>query len=287
MLIHVAGSDSFLAKRAIDQIKEKYLAKNPDGAELIEISYDTPNPNWADLQAVPLFATSRLVVIKEAAKFDASTQENLAHFLTNHPATTVVIVWDGKALKAGTPLQVSLATATKTIAVTPLEGQALSRWIKNRATELEATLSAEALNYLLSNFGGDLWAIENELKNLQNDAGAVMSQKKQFNDVPFAVFGFVRFGNWAAVKKTLAGDLEQGKPLELIIGGLAAAVRKEIRSPETKQAVTDLLMDIDIGLKTGLLDERAAIALLISHLPNPAPERVRWEEAWEETYLLA
>lgn len=287
MLIYIAGTDSFLAKRAIDQIKQKYTSKNPDGAELIEITSSTNNPNWADLQAVPLFATSRLVVIKEAAKFDAATQENLAHFLTNHPASTVVVVWDGKALKAGTPLQMALAGATKTIAASPLERPALLRWIKARAAELAITLSPEMLNELLGSYGSDLWAIETELKNLQNDSTAGITAKKQSTDVPFAVFGFVRSGNWEAVKRSLASDLEQGKPLELILGGLAAAVRKEVRAVDIKKKVTDLLMDIDIGLKTGLLDERSAVALLISHLPNPAPERVRWESTWEETYLLA
>lgn len=286
MLIHVAGSDSFLAKRAIDQIKDKYLAKNPDGAELIEITPETENPNWADLQAIPLFATSRLVIVKEAAKLAAGHQENLAHFLTNHPDTTVVIVWDGKALKVGTPLQTALATAKKTIIVSPLEGRSLQAWVKKRTEELALKLSTDQLTALAAD-GAELWAIENELQRLANDSTAEISLRKKIADEPFAVFNFIRRQDWPAVKKWLVSELEAGKPFELTLGGLAAAVRKELRDPATRQAVTELMMDVDIGVKTGLLDDRAAVAVLIANLPKPARERVRWEDAWEETYLLA
>ena len=66
MIVYIKGSDSFLAREAILAIKKKYLAKNPEGVELIEIDVDTPMINWADLQAVPLFATSRLIIIRHA-----------------------------------------------------------------------------------------------------------------------------------------------------------------------------------------------------------------------------
>ena len=99
MLISISGADSFLAKEAIGKIKAKYREKNPDGAELIEIDCDGELPNWADLQAVPLFASSRLVIISGVGLLSTKDQDDLAHFLTNLPSSTVAVVWDQKPLK--------------------------------------------------------------------------------------------------------------------------------------------------------------------------------------------
>lgn len=289
MIIFISGSDSFLAGRAISQIKQKYLQKNPGGAELIEITPDILQINWADLQAVPLFATSRLVVIKSAGKLDKNSQENLAHFLKIKPDTTVVILWDEKKIDPKSALTAALQDAKQTLSAEPLSLTATEKHTLKRAKELNIGLSSEQLRQILNAIGNDLWAIENELifrSNSNNNAGSSIA-KKIIQDEPFAVFSFVRNGQWGSVKKIIRDELSEGMPIEMIIGGVAAAVRKESRDANLQHQATDLMMDIDVGLKTGALDDEAAAALLIAYLPNGLGKRVQWEDQWGETTSLS
>src|SRR3989344_3442219 len=148
MIVFISGSDSFLARDAVHKLKTKYLEKNPEGVELIEIDATEPMRNWADLKASPLFATSRLIIIKRAGELLVDEQNNLASMLTNLPTSSVVVVWDGKSLKARSPLAVEVAAATKIIEAEPLEGLALKNWIKAQATELGFEVTPDSVNEL-------------------------------------------------------------------------------------------------------------------------------------------
>ena len=279
MLIFLSGNDSYLAKQTIDEIKQKYLAKN-DGAELIEINGDeTLRANFADLQAVPLFATSRLVIIKEAAKLLAAAQDDLASFLGNLPPTTVVVVWDGGMLRPN--LTRLLGKAGKIISVASLEGPALKRWVTKEAKNLNCQVDEATLNLLIDNCGNDLWAIGQELRVLSL-GGELSEARVKKGGMDFAYFRLCRSSNWSGIQRQLSEDLKNGRPIELIMGELSAAVRKEVRNKEEKARLTDILMDFDVALKTGLLDEPAVVAMLISALPNSSIKKVEWEEAWQD-----
>lgn len=279
MLIFLSGADSYLAKQTVDEIKHKYLAKN-DGAELIEINGDeTLRANFADLQAVPLFATSRLVIIREAAKLLAAAQDDLASFLGNLPSTTVVVLWDGGSLRPS--LSEAMKKAGKTISVAPLEGPALKRWVLKEAKNIDFSIDEPTINLLIENCGSDLWALTQELK-LLSLGGELSEARVKKGGFDFAYFRLCRSGNWAGIQRQLSEDLKNGRPIELIMGELSAAVRKEARNKEEKAKITDILMDLDVALKTGLLDEPGVVAMLISALPNSSIKKVEWEEAWQE-----
>lgn len=280
MLIYVKGGDSFLAKRAIDQLKAKYREKNADASELIEIDAEAELPNWADLQAVPLFATSRLVIIKKAGLLDAEGQKTLAGFAGSLPATTVAVVWDSKAPVA--ELATVLGKSGKTIDAAPLDQSGVRRFITEQAKILGLELASETTNQILEAAGNDLWFIDSELKFLAAAGVGEVSKRSQAFDEPFIYFRLIRQKAWAKIGQQLASDYRTGKPFEMILGSLAAAVRKENFSRQEKTALVDLLSDVDFGLKVGLIEQGEASALLAYHLPNPAGKRVQWEQTWEE-----
>ncbi len=279
MLIFLSGNDSYLAGHAIKQIKDKYLAKN-DGAELVAIDETTSAPNWADLQAVPLFATTRLVIIRRLGLFPLSVQKILPRVLADVPSSTVVVVWDGRAVADQELLQ-ALAGASKTIAVTTPVGKARTHWIAKRATELGLELSGEAVAALAAEPITDLWWLETEL---QSRLGGELSggRAREQASEPFVFFNLVRKQDWSGVRQELARKVRQGEPMELTMGSLAAAVRKELRPSDEKRALTALLIDIDLGLKTGFLEGESAAAIIGAHLPTPRRNRVQWEQSWEE-----
>ncbi len=279
MLVFVTGNDSYLAASAINQIKQKYLQKN-DGAELIEFDESVPEPNWADLQAVPLFATSRLVVIRRLGLFPAATLQALPRILGDVPASTVVVIWDAKAISQP-ELNETLKGAAKVIQVTTPTGRARTNWLQKRAKELEVTLSSEELTELTNANIADLWRLETELQSRVGGQSTGAAAKGAHSE-PFIFFNLVRRRDWAAIKRELAVKVNEGEPIELTIGSLAAAVRKELRDEAQARAILTFLLDIDLGLKTGFLEGESAAALIGANLPTPNANRVQWEQAWEE-----
>ena len=280
MLVFVEGSDSFLAKQAIDQIKQKYLEKNPDGVELSDIDTADGVLNWADLQAVPLFAQTRLVVLRRIGQLSVVEQESLASFLSASPASTVVVLWDEKALPAKSTLAGALQAA-KRIAANPLSGSHLKNHLIARAKQQNYQLSDTEVQQLISEHGSDLWAQETAVAVLAL-GGRGEAHNKIHPSEQFALYRAVQTGNWRSAANFIRQDIAAGAPIELLIGTVASALRKRPASPERK-AVTEVLADVDLGLKTGLLDEESAAALFITELPNRRQNRVKWEALWEES----
>ena len=275
MLIFVKGSDSFLAREAIAKLKAKYLEKNRDGAELIEIDSLEPMRNWADLKAVPLFATSRLIIIKRAGELLVDEQNNLASMLTDLPSSSVVVVWDAKPFKANSALSLICDKSPKQIVVEPLMGAALKNWLKAQAAELGFEAGPETIQELTDQYGSDLWAIQTDLRTRQG-APSTSSWGRAQSEKPFILFDYVRGQKWPELRKHLIASFGRGEAVEMTIGALAAAVRKNISNPDLKRKMTDILSEIDTALKSGLIEAGDAIALLACYLPD-VQKRVQWE----------
>lgn len=281
MLVYFEGNEPFLAHLAIKQLKERYLAKN-DGVELINIDASEGKINWVDLQATPLFSQTRLVILRNLSVLTTSEQESLASYLGNLPTTTIAVVWEGsKPLAKTSPLQpVFKKKDTKNISVILPSGTALKKHLLSRAGHYNLKLDLKVEQQLLEDFGHDLWALDNELAVLAlgGQSSATTNQKTE----PFALYRFVQAGNWPKAKETLRQEHQNGAPIELLVGSIASALRKKAVSAERLSA-TKLLLDIDAGIKTGLLDEGAAVALLSADLPKGRQNRVEWEQLWEES----
>ncbi|MEK7170852.1 MAG: hypothetical protein AAB774_00910 [Patescibacteria group bacterium] len=280
MLIFIHGSDSFLAREAIQKIKAKYREKNPDGTELVEIDASEPMASWADLKAVPLFATSRLVIIKRAGELLVDEQNNLATMLTDLPASSVVVIWDGKPFKANCPILVITNMADKMISVEPLVGVALNNWIKAQVAEIGFEVTPEAISELVDQYGSDLWAIQTDLQSRSGEVGTSSWGKIQ-TEKPFILFDYVRGQKWPELARHLITGYQRGDAIEMTIGGLAAAVRKNISDQKLKCQMTDTLSEIDIALKSGLIEAGDAVALL-AHYLSGGQKRVQWEYQWEQ-----
>ncbi|MEX0594710.1 MAG: hypothetical protein WD157_01250 [Patescibacteria group bacterium] len=279
MLIFIQGNESFLAHQIIRQLKDKYLAKNPDGVELMDADASEQPINWADLRAAPLFAQNRLIFIRQVSALITSEQESLANYLSNLPESSVVVIWDGKPLKKGQLLDRLSATSVKKINTAPLTGLALAKHIDARSKHHQIALTGEQKNRLQGDFGNDLWGMETELAVMS--LGSEQSQSKVRASEPFAFYRAVQTGNWLQAKKLLLKDHAAGVPIELLIGSIASAIRKS-NQPANYRELVNTLADLDLGLKTGLIDESSAIALMRTDLPKSRQKRVVWEEQWEE-----
>ena len=281
MLIFLEGNESFLANQIIRQLKKRYLEKNPDGVELIQIEVDENIINWADLQAAPLFSQTRLIFIKGVGLLKIDDQRVLAAYLKDIPASSIVVVWDDKPLGKKSPLVDPLSKPeVKKISTSPLYGEKLTRHIARRAKHHGIELKQEQITKLIADFGQDLWGLDTELAVIALGGGATKSKEKSAE--PFALYRAVQIGHWGPARTLIRQEHRAGVPIELLIGSIASALRKNGNSADQVSAVR-ALADIDLGLKTGLLDRDSAIALIITDLPKGRQNRVEWEEQWEES----
>jgi len=273
MIIYLRGEESLLAKEAINQLKEKFLSRNPDGIEIREVEGDQPSPNWADLAAVPLFSHSRLTIINRAALLSSASQKGLARFLINLPKTSVVVIWDSKPFLASSPLPALLAKERVIDVVLASEAER-ERWLVKRAVRYQLELTIAQAREMIRAVGKDIWALDTHLQALALGGDAVTGQPP-FS--PNMVFRLARQQNWVELAVQIGAAIRAGEPVELVIGALASALRGLAR-PCPEQV--ELLSDVDVGLKTGWLDQDGAAALLAAYLPHPAKKKLQWEEQW-------
>lgn len=282
MLIAIRGTDSFLAGETIRQIKDRYRTKHGPTGDLVEFDGSTPPNSWVNLGATSLFTSSRLVIVTRAHELAADSRQTLADGLGRLPTTTVAVVWDALASKKPDPLELRLNQADKTIAAEPLTPARLKSWLTLQAKQQGLTVTPDGLEALIAEHGSNLWALFTALKTL--GSGGVGARKRTTADEPFIHFSLIRRGDWTRLRQQLRQDYQAGKPIELILGALAAAVRKlPLGAKSPRRALAGYLAQLDFGLKTGILDSASVFALLIAHLPQPSRTNVQWQKVWEET----
>jgi hypothetical protein len=281
MLIFITGENQYLAKRFIKQIKARYLAKN-SVAELLELDNDSEIKSWSNLLAAPLFATSRLIIIQRVGLLEAQLQQSLAQTLQFLPETTVVVIWDGKKLEQ--ELLAVAEGASKVLRADQPNERQLITLLKNITKELGAEpFEQKVYKELISEYGLDLWALEGAIFALVSGAQTPKVLRKRQSD-QFALFRFVDQQRWSSAADAVVEEYRLGKPVEMLIGAIASALRRSKASLESRLQRVELLADLDLALKTGLIGEDEAVALLKRYLPDPASHRLKWEEVWEEIH---
>lgn len=279
MIIYLTGKSDYLANRSLKQLKERYLLKN-DSAELQEIDPEQKLANWADLLTVPLFASTRLVIVRRAGSLNVDQQSNLSGILAQLPSSTVLAVWDETPLKE--PLLSALSQAAdKRIALAELSNSQQIKLSKEIAARLGEELSDEAARQIVKDNGPDLWAIDSAVFGFVAGGGHFTSEQSTAND-NFLLLRQCERGDFSGAATTLKQEYSSGKPMELLVGSMAAGLRKSRLSSRDRLRVVDLLSDVDLAMKTGLIDDSQAVALLSVELPTTSPNRLQWEVVHDE-----
>ena len=91
--------------------------------------------------------------------------EGLDSYIRQMPETTVLVLVDGE-VKGNNPLlkKVSPLTEVKTFPL--LKGEALKAWIRQRVKKEGGNIRPQAVNLLAELIGGDLWAMDGEVRKL-------------------------------------------------------------------------------------------------------------------------
>jgi DNA polymerase-3 subunit delta len=158
------GSDDFLKEEKVRAVIAR--ATDPStrdfNLELLRGGECDGAQLGAALDALPMLAERRVVVLRDAGALKKAARERLERYLA-HPAadTTLVLV-----LPAGTKPEAALVAAASSIEFKTLSEDDLLKWIAHQATALGAVIAPEAARLLASYGGNDLALLSGELQKL-------------------------------------------------------------------------------------------------------------------------
>ncbi len=186
MIIFLYGPDGYRLRQNSKIVLDNYRKKHPSGAFL---KFDFGN--GAELSSVEdsiksgsLFAEVKLIVIKDifSQKVDSNRVEELIkkHCLTKEKDVVLLFLEDkaGKELLTKDKVLFNLLINKDNVVrnFEYLQGEKLSKWIKNEFLLRGCSVDNESVRELLGVVGNDSWDLINEINKLSNFAKEVKKE---------------------------------------------------------------------------------------------------------------
>jgi len=184
MLYILYGRDGFSLSQAVGKIKadlgdrETVAANttNLDGQRL------TLGELGSKCDTAPFLSPHRLVIVEGLLKrFDAKQSkprsrkaksgngleewEGFDSYIERMPETTVLMLVD-EEVKGNNPLLKKISSLAEVRSFPLLRGKDLKGWIRQRVKEEGGDITPQAVNVLAELIGGDLWAMDGEIRKL-------------------------------------------------------------------------------------------------------------------------
>ena len=190
MIIFLYGEDEFRSQRKLAEIKNKFLEKSKEGANLslfdyLEKSYDL-DEIILKASSEGLFSPKQLIIIKNLliSKKDIS-DEKLLDFLKRKGEgefqNVVLVFWEGADFDKKYPLAKFLLKAGKCQEFELLEGAKLKSWMISEIGKVgkgKVSISPEAVEKLSVYVGNDLKLLSKEIEKLVSykDSGEIKDE---------------------------------------------------------------------------------------------------------------
>jgi len=172
MIIFLFGENSYLSTQKLNEIKEKFIAKNdPSGLNIITLDgdkFDLEKFNNAASQS-GFLVSKRLIIVKNLlnGKPEKSTVESLAEILKRlKNSENTVVFWEALAPDKRSALFKFLSKEKISQEFPQLEATRLTNWIKKYVEENNGRIENQAVNLLISFVGNDLWQLASEADKL-------------------------------------------------------------------------------------------------------------------------
>jgi DNA polymerase-3 subunit delta len=198
---------------------------------------------------IPFLANYRLVIVEgllerfeqsaSGKRSQISEWQGLTDFVPTKPASTVLVLIDGKIAK-GNPLLKGLAKVAKMHEFPPLKGLRLQQWIQSRVAEQGAGIAPRAVRTLIETAGEDLWVLANEIEKLslyakgrnieEGDVQRVASSAREAN--VFAMVDAIAEKRLPAAMRLLHQLLTEGTPATHLLTMMSRQVRLMVQAKE-------------------------------------------------------
>ena len=158
------GEEAFLQESGLQKLLDQLLQDSERDVNYIQIDGKgaTAAQVLDEVMTLPVFASLRFVVLKDAESMAASETSQLTDYLKKPSPSTCLAVVSRKVDLRRTFFQI-LSRKYPTVECKPLPEALLPAWLREQADHLGATLADDALSYLMEHIGTDLLTLRNEL----------------------------------------------------------------------------------------------------------------------------
>lgn len=194
MFLFFYGNNSFLIRKKIHELEKRYHASSGGDFNLSKIEGENLNfENFAaNVQAVPLLSTSRLIEVFDLFKNkDKNVHEGVKNILDKIPDTTVLVFVEYGMPDKRLSLFKALSKSSNSYEFKDLAGSSLGKFIKTEVSNRKSAISEEAISLLQSYVGGDLWQLANEIDKLTSHCEGEITPKDVENLVSKNIAGNV------------------------------------------------------------------------------------------------
>ncbi len=304
MIIFLYGQDSYRIGQKLNELIHGYKAKNPSGLNFIKLDFTENKVNdfYEAVKSDSFIPEKKLIIVKNI--FRADSDALLKFFKSNDFSKRENIILVAISF-SGTDKSKLFEYLTKkpnqTQNFKPLKDYEIKDWTKKFLNSFDIELTGEALNFLISNCGCDLWRLNSEIMKLADFKIKGVVSKSQveeliISDREHSIFELTDALLGKNKKKALIALHEAigngEKPTELL-GLLAWQIRNLLRfktgakpaslklhpfvlgklqesekifSIEELNAFLSKIIDLDLAFKTTDINEKTALSILISEL---------------------
>src|SRR3989344_2174651 len=242
MIIFLYGQDSYRISRKLNEIAEGYKAKNPSGFNLVnfDLSENKIEDFFEAVKSNSFIAEKKLVIAKNifSNKIDS---ESILEFLRIQNVSSgediiLIFVHFGDSLK-NKLFEYLTKKPNQSQNFKSLKGYEAKDWAKRFLNSLDVELIGEALDFLVSSCGFDLWRLDSEIRKLasykikgiisksQVEELVISNREHNIFELTDALLGKNKKKALLALHKAIDGG---EKPTELL-GLLAWQVRNLLR----------------------------------------------------------
>lgn len=159
------GPEVYLQREAVRRFRAALVGENALNYEVVDGEEVPPREVAAMANTLPLFATRRLVVVKNAPYFSTGKEDPalLAYLRQPNPATCLIFCTAGTVQKAGAFKLVQ--KQGKAVEFSYLAPEDLKKWFQKKARQAGKSLEPAAAEMLLA-AGRDLTVLYNEIEKV-------------------------------------------------------------------------------------------------------------------------
>lgn len=300
MIIFLYGPDTYSSRQKLREIIEEYKKSHPSGLNFIRINFSEKNLDdfRQAAETVSMFDEKKLIVIEGAFQQPEYFQEQLVDYLNKKRIDSdkdIVVVFWAEEIESKNKMFQFLKKNTKAQEFKLFQPHRLREWIKKYVKEQGGSIDNIAIEKLINYIGNDLWRMSNELDKLLNYSKSVEAGNIELlikPEVDLNIFEMVdALGqrNRSKAIQLFNQHIKKGEDESYLFSMFIYQIRNLIKVKSGPMAKLDMhpfvikktsqqarnfsfedlkkiyqkLLEIDLDVKTGKIDIKAALEMFI------------------------
>ncbi len=304
MIFYFYGDNSYAIAKQVAKIKQSYIGKTGGDAdmEVFEMSERTLSDLLNALAVVPMFVSSRLLIVKDLAGHKLQ-KDKLDELIASSAESTNLVIIDTQVDKRSVYFK-TLSKLKNAKNFNLLSPHDLVNWVKKLVQENSGSIDNRTINVLIERVGNDQWQLEQEIAKLCNYSQEITVASIDELVVPnlhqtaFMMIDSITRGDVAKATQLYKNLRVAGEADQMILGAItyqyrtmvlakdnetqgnewqkelsispyaATKAQNLVRNRDMSQLAMayQLIVDADFGVKSGKIESGVAIEMLIYQL---------------------